>query len=65
MEMENFLMTKSRRNFLERLKQKIDIFINKKKIFNPIINTILSFISLLYPLSSQIVYGVATSLIIL
>jgi len=38
MKMENFLGTKSHRNFLEGLKQKIDIFIRTKNIFNPIDN---------------------------
>jgi len=33
--MENFIGTKSWRNFLEGLKQKDDIFIGTKNIFNP------------------------------
>jgi len=33
--MENFLGTKSWRNFLEGLKKKFDIFIGTKNIFNP------------------------------
>jgi len=32
--MENFVGTKSQRNFLEELKRKIDIFIRTKNIFN-------------------------------
>jgi len=32
---ENFIGTKSRREILEGLKQKIDIFIGNKNIFNP------------------------------
>ena len=33
--MEDFLGTKSRRNISERLKQKVDLFIETKYIFNP------------------------------
>jgi len=32
---ENFIETKSERNFLEELKRKIGIFIETKNIFNP------------------------------
>jgi len=32
--MDNFLGTKSQRNFLEGLKRKVDIFIGTKNIFN-------------------------------
>jgi len=39
--MENFLVTKSRRKFLEGLKQKVDIFIGSKNIFNTIIKNML------------------------
>jgi len=35
MKIENFLRTKSRRNFLERLIRKVDIFIATRNIFNP------------------------------
>jgi len=35
MKMENFLGTKSWSEILERLKQKVDIFIRTKNIFNP------------------------------
>ena len=34
---ENFIRTKSWRNFLEGLKQKVDIFIKTKNIFNLIL----------------------------
>jgi len=35
--MENFVGTRSWRNFLERLKRKVDIFIGTKNIFKPLI----------------------------
>ena len=41
MKIENFIGTKSWRKILEWLKQKVDIFIGTKNIFNPYINELL------------------------